>query len=194
MLLTQLQPSMPSTLVTGHYTAGYLPLTQLRDLGCRWAWNRRLPRAENNRGSGPQRGPTGPTAEGSLLASASDMPTVNGNKTLPSSGGNKQSNGVLTVSSNAPPYPTPQSTGCDHSRQNSRPHRFYDYYYSAREHRSPPLKREPETSRVQLTQRRSSNDVNSIASHLQIPPSINSSKGSLPEFAAQVRSRSEISC
>ncbi|KAL9097978.1 MAG: hypothetical protein Q9163_006266 [Psora crenata] len=95
------------------------------------------------------------------------------------------------LSSNPPPYPTPQTTGGNpHRQDNSRPQPFYQSYYSAKQHHPSPIpKRESASSREQLMHhhhRRSSADPHSIASHLQIPPSINSSKGSLPEFAAQI--------
>jgi len=45
----------------------------------------------------------------------------------------------------------------------------------------------PETSRTERKRRSSSEADEQIVSHLQIPASINNSKGSLAEFAAQVR-------
>lgn len=65
---------------------------------------------------------------------------------------------------------------------------FYDSYYSAKRPQSPILpKKDNAAQSEQTARRRASSDGNSIASHLQIPSSINNSKGSLPEFAAQVR-------
>ena len=85
--------------------------------------------------------------------------------------------------SDAPQYIRPV-----HARQNSRSGRtqpFYQSYYSARP-QSPLPKKEIQPERLPSAGRRLSETSNSIASYLQIPASINSSKGSLPEFAAQV--------
>ncbi|KAL9125555.1 MAG: hypothetical protein Q9217_005254 [Psora testacea] len=180
---------MPSTLVSGHYNAGYLPPpTQLRDVECGWAWNRRSPGAEKSIGLSEGQGRTRLVAPDSCQQPQppSKMTAVNDNQRLASNTGSRQQNGVSLVSSNAPPYPTPQPTGGSHSRQNNRAQPFYNSYYSAKQHRSPIPKRETAPSREQSIQRRSPNDANSIASHLQIPSSINNSKGSLPEFAAQI--------
>lgn len=87
------------------------------------------------------------------------------------------------VSSNGRTYPTPHS----HSRQGSNGKPFYQSYYSARQNQSPPIKKEVITDRGESGRRKASADGNAIASYLQIPSSINDSKGSLPEFAAQVR-------
>ena len=104
-----------------------------------------------------------------------------------SQSGSWQPRPAPVVSSNVPPYPTPQShDGGHHSRSNSKPEPFYNNYYSAKYPRSPAERKQQESTTDQPSQRRSSTGSNSIATHLQIPSSINSSKGSLPEFAAQV--------
>ena len=82
------------------------------------------------------------------------------------------------------PHATPKYTS------NSQP--FYDSYHSAQRSQSPTSKVESIGAREPRERRRSSSDVNSIVSYLQIPPSINNSKGSLAEFAAQVRVNVEL--
>ena len=72
------------------------------------------------------------------------------------------------------------------TRYSGKPQPFYDSYQSAQRPQSPVSKGESIGLREQPTRRRASSDGNSIVSYLQIPPSINNSKGSLAEFAAQV--------
>lgn len=93
------------------------------------------------------------------------------------------------VASNAPPHHkqhhTQQST-VDSSGTTSHHRPFYDTYPSARRPLSPvPCLKDIAAQNEDPPRRR--DDGNSIASHLQIPSSINDSEGSLPEFAAQVR-------
>jgi len=101
--------------------------------------------------------------------------------------GGQQYQRVPVVVSNAPPYPGAHSP-VDNTRERGPVPRqvpFYDSYYSAKRPQSPVLP--PKTAQnEQVARRRASSDGNSIASHLQIPSSINDSKGSLPEFAAQI--------
>ena len=184
MLLT---PSMPSTLVSRQNNIDFPPLSTLLDFGrglehYRWSpKDLKGTKSERDRGQ-PVEGPS------TLSASYCpyDMNGVNGSSIPQSNLGSCQHHGGPIVGSNAPEFPTAQNKG-SHSRPNSKAEPFYNSYYSARQ-RSPIVKKEPETSTQQTGQRRTSGDTNAIASYLQIPSSINNSKGSLPEFAAQVRS------
>lgn len=116
-----------------------------------------------------------------------DMNGINGNPLLASNVKGTQYERVPVVASNAPPYQTSLIT-LDNSKQASNRQPFYNSYYSATRPQSPvPPKKDHAAQSEQTARRRASNDSNSIASHLQIPASINDSKGSLPEFAAQVR-------
>lgn len=101
--------------------------------------------------------------------------------------GGQQYQRVPVVASNAPPYPSAKSTLDNTSGRGAVPRQapFYDSYYSAKRPQSPVQPRKVAYSE-QSARRRTSTDINSIASHLQIPSSINDSKGSLPEFAAQI--------
>jgi len=110
-----------------------------------------------------------------------------GNPLLNSNIEGQQYQRVPVVASNAPSYPGAHPTLDNTGERGSLPRQapFYDCYYSAKRPQSPvvPLK----TAQSEHTaRRRASSDANSIASHLQIPSSINDSKGSLPEFAAQI--------
>lgn len=59
-------------------------------------------------------------------------------------------------------------------------------YKSASRPQSPRAHRDNATNQEQSSRRRSSSNGNAIVHYLQIPPTINDSKGSLAEFAAQV--------
>ena len=184
MLLT---PSMPSTLVSRHNNVGFPPLTTLLEFGRGLEQYRRSPKsvkivkAERDQGQ-PTKGPSSLSA----VHCPHEMNGVGGGSVHWSNVGSHQHQGVPVIGSNAPPSHASQNTGSSHSRQNSKPEPFYNSYYSARQ-RSPVVKKESESSSQQTGQRRASGDTNAIASYLQIPSSINNSKGSLPEFAAQVR-------
>ena len=115
-----------------------------------------------------------------------DMNGMNGNPLLASNAEGTHYKRVPVVASNAPPYQASLATH-DNSKPASNRQPFYNSYYSATRPQSPvPSKKDYAVQSEQTARRRASNDSNSIASHLQIPPSINDSKGSLPEFAAQV--------
>ena len=104
--------------------------------------------------------------------------------------GGQQYQRVPVVSSNAPPYPNTQAA-IDNTKASSGRQPFYNSYYSAKRPQSPVQPQKDHVAQSEQTaRRRASSDGNSIASHLQIPASINDSKGSLPEFAAQVHSLS----
>ena len=134
-----------------------------------------------------QQGVTGKSSAAASTEPWSKMNGAHGNaRAQPSLFDNRQLDTIPLVGSNAPPYPTPQNSNSSHSRRRSGLEPFYNNYYSARQ-KSPIVKKEPESSHQQAGQRRASGDA--IASYLQIPSSINSSKGSLPEFAAQVSLR-----
>lgn len=185
MLLT---PSMPSTLVTGHHNILFPPMKSLlfqdRGYHCNGLSSSGL--EDRLSKSHRQQGVTGTTSADTRISPKSEMNAVYANsRTKPSHVDGRHLDSVPVVGSSAPPYPTPQNSNSGHSRQRSGPEPFYNNYYSARQ-KSPIVKKEPESSNQQGNQRRASGDANAIASYLQIPSSINSSKGSLPEFAAKV--------
>jgi len=193
MLHVQLPSSMPSTLASDHYNPnGVLPpLSQQYDSS--WKRERESSIVIGGQGSYTLYH-TCPRAEAAGLQHGLHTPPreMNGLTGIPSVGHDAEAlqyKSVPVVSSNAPPHPTQQQTldnrSSGHSRQNSKSQPFYNSYYSARQP-SPRLKKE-DGPLEQSTRRRSSNDANAIAAHLQIPATINGSKGSLPEFAAQVR-------
>ncbi|KAG8530476.1 uncharacterized protein KY384_004979 [Bacidia gigantensis] len=108
----------------------------------------------------------------------------NGNSIYLNGGGGLR-RGAPMIPSNAPSYPTPQDSNRGHSRQNSRSENNAKYHQSTRQC-SPTTTTELTASQQQDDPHRPSGSSNAIAAHLQIPSSINNSKGSLPEFAAQV--------
>ena len=185
MLLTL---SMPSTLVAHQHSPSFPPLTTLLDIGRGLEKYKPPPKGEEeiNARFDQGRGVTRPSNL-SLSCHPEEMNGVDGSSILPSNIGNRHHHGMPAFGSNPPLYPTPQHTGCNHSRQNSRNESTYNTYHPTRQ-RSPTVKKEPEPHAQQTAQQRAPNDTNVIASYLQIPPSINNSKGSLPEFAAQVSS------
>jgi len=114
---------------------------------------------------------------------------MNGNPLLNPNLGVQAYQRVPVVASNAPPYAnTHAHAAIDNNAKTSTGRQpFYNSYYSAKRPQSPVLPQMDHAARSEQTaRRRASSDDNSIASHLQIPASINDSKGSLPEFAAQV--------
>ena len=117
-----------------------------------------------------------------------DRKDMNSNNPLlnPNIGGQSYQR-VPVVASNAPPYANAQVT-IDNAKASTSRQPFYNSYISAKRPQSPVLPQKDQAAQSEQTaRRRASIDGNSIASHLQIPSSINDSKGSLPEFAAQVR-------
>jgi hypothetical protein len=178
MLHVQQLPSMPSTLLSGyhpHHTTERHHLPQLRDFN--WDWDAVRSKAGQSAEQLPR--PAGYTSQ--YVASSTPL-KLHENPAhefiLPS--------GVQYMNPPAIPppaallYPTPNI----HSRQGSNGRPFYQSYYSARQNQSPPAKRA--TIREEVPRRRASHDGNAIAPELQIPSTINDSKGSLPELAAQV--------
>ena len=115
---------------------------------------------------------------------------INGNPLLDSTiGGHYYNQRVPVVASNAPSY-VPSRPTADNARNATGQRPFYDTYHSAKRAPSPvQMKKDNSGHDEQASRKRSSSDGNTIASHLQIPITINDSKGSLPEFAAQVRGR-----
>ena len=96
------------------------------------------------------------------------------------------------TASNPPPFVATQAPSDNTMVSNSR-QAFYNFYASANQPPSPAISHNDRVAQSERTaRRRASSDGNSIASHLQIPPSINDSKGSLPEFAAQVHTESSL--
>lgn len=186
MLDVQHPFSMPPTLVSDHYTptSSLPPLTQLRDFDWNWNQSKHPSRAGDGGNTDfaqwSKRGAAG--QQHGLRTPPREMTgNTHNSQALPS-------NRVPPVTSNAPPYPTPQHSVDGQSRQNSKTQPFYKSYYSARPAPSPSIRKDIAAEREQSARRKASNDGNSIVSYLQIPSSINDSKGSLPEFAAQVRS------
>lgn len=187
MLLT---PLMPSTLITGHHSALFPPMKSLLFHERGYPCNGVSSRGQEDKPSKSyrQQGVTGTSSAETNITPKSEMNGVHANaRTKASLVSSRQLDLVPAVGSAAAPYPTPQNSNSTHSRQRSGPEPFYNNYYSARQ-KSPIVKKEPGSSNHQGGQRRASGDTNAIASYLQIPLSINSSKGSLPEFAAKVSS------
>lgn len=185
-----LTPLMHSTLVTSHHSAHFPPMKSLLFHERGYQCNGVASRGQEDKPSRfhRQQGVTGTSLAETHITPKSEMNGVHANpRTKASLISSTQLDLVPGVSSNAAPYPTPQNSKSSHSRQRSGPEPFYNTYYSARQ-KSPIVKKEPGSSNHQGGQRRASGDTNAIASYLQIPLSINSSKGSLPEFAAKVSS------
>ena len=187
MLQTQL-PSMSSTSVSSYKLTGILPpLRQQQDFA--WPWERDT----CSRGGHNHTPPLGFSGirsycDHGLRTPPRDMSSMDGNPLLAHNGGGQSYKRVPVVVSNALQSHYPQATADDSRNTSSRPQPFYDSYYSAKRSQSPlPSKKETAAQIEQAARRRASSDNNSIASHLQIPRTINDSKGSLPEFAAQVR-------
>lgn len=179
--------SMPSSLVTEHHLphSHQFHLPQFKDFDIGWT------KAQPSRGGHSERGlKEWPRDKTGGEAASSSRPSVH-DGSMPSTQHQHFSHLATVhpmasdVDQNGRSYATSQHGRPIHSRQNSRPQPFYQSYYSARQP-SPPPKREIQTEREQPVRRRGSNEANAIASYLQIPPSINNSRGSLPEFAAQV--------
>ena len=192
MIETVRPPSMPSTLISNHDTSFYPTLPKLLDFGCGFESHRRSLHDER-RTQVESDTRKGALSQDRLSGSTNRLPIrgmtlANGHTVQPSHGGSWRSSGPSVLSSNAPPYPTPQKTERVHSRQNRKSEPYVDQYRSARQQRSPTMTSEPASPQQQAASQRSSSNSNpnAIAVHLQIPKSINSSKGSLPEFAAQV--------
>jgi len=191
MIHVQFPPSMPSTLVSDYnFSGGLPPLNQGRDFT--WEWEKRTSsRGEHNHtppiGHIPRPGDGFGYHNHSLRTPPPSMSSKYGNPLLAPNIGGQQYKHVPVISSNAPPYQT-QQPPVDNSRTASTRQPFYNSYYSANRPQSPiQPKKDPTAQSEQTARRRASSDGNSIASHLQIPSSVNDSKGSLPEFAAQVR-------
>ena len=183
--------SMPSITACSHYMLdGPLPsLSQVRTTGGGWdrdaAANTYKVR-DSGRGIPPQHleGPTVRTQHG-LRTPPEEMTSDHANPLLaPLDGLHYKS--VPAIGPNTASYHTREGTYAN-SRQNTKPQPFYDTYQSAQRPRSPVSKGESLGLREQPARRRALSDGNSIVSHLQIPSSINNSKGSLAEFTAQVR-------
>ena len=166
---------MPSTLVSGYHphTDRY-HLPQVRDFT--WDWG--TVRSKTGESENLQKS----MGYDSQCIIASPPVKMNSNSVHGSVIPAGQYMNPPAVPSIAPPYPTPST----HTRQGSNGKPFYQTYYSARQNQSPPPKKDNSADRGGSARRRVSTDGNTIASYLQIPSSINDSKGSLPEFAAQV--------
>ena len=190
--------SMPSTTVSSHYTLdGPLPsLSQVRSIGEGWdrgAVTNTYKARNAGRDIAPQQleRPTYRTQHG-LTTPPEEMTSDNANPLLaPLDGLHYKS--VPAVGSNSASYQTREGTYAN-TRQTTKPQPFYATYQSAHRPQSPVSKGESVGSREQPVRRRASSDGNSIVSHLQIPSSINGSKGSLAEFTAQVRPSFEFRC
>ena len=117
-----------------------------------------------------------------------DRREMNGNPLLNPNIGGQAYQRVPVVTSNPPLHNNLHAqTTNDNTKTSNARQPFYNSYYSAKRPQSPILpQRDHAAQSEQSAHRRASSDGNAIASHLQIPSSINDSKGSLPEFAAQV--------
>lgn len=183
MLRIQPPPSMPSTSASSYKLNGTFPSLRQQDFA--WPWEKNT----CARGGHDHTPPLGFTHRSDykhgLRTPPKDMNASDGNPLLAQNGGGQSYKRVPAVgSSNYFPH-NPQTTA-DNSRVTSNREPFYRSYYSVKGPQSPvPAKKETAAQIEQTARRRASSD-NSIASHLQIPATINNSKGSLPEFAAQV--------
>jgi len=184
--------SMPSAIAASQYMLGPpLPsLSQGRNIAKRWDRDTST-HAHTVRGREqnalPQQlqGPVAKTRHG-LKTPPEDMNGSNANPLLIPFDG-LQYKSVPVIGSSTASYHTNLGIHAN-TRYTSKPQPFYDSYHSAQQSQSPVSRGESIGSREQPARRRASSDGNSIVSYLQIPPSINNSKGSLAEFAAQVRS------
>lgn len=186
-----------SRLPDRHYLSNVLPpLEHRQSFG--WDWDSVVPAsssAKNSHTPGshrPEEGEADFSGRHGLQTPPRDMngmSGMNGNPLLAPDAENIHYNRVPVVASNAPPYQAFNSTLSNEKQAGNR-QPFYNTYYSARRPSSPPPKKDNPISNEHSARRQASSDSNSIASHLQIPASINDSKGSLPEFAAQVRTKS----
>lgn len=196
MLRLQNPSSMPSTHLSERTNLNGIlpPFSQRRDFDCHWSKVNAASRAGQNSELPcshyfPEsvRGCELPGSKHGLRTPPRDMNGMNGNPLSASNGERAQYKRVPVIASNAPPYQASLTT-LDNSKQASNRQPFYNSYYSATRPQSPVSSKKDHAAQTEQTaRRRASTDSNSIASHLQIPASINESKGSLPEFAAQVR-------
>ena len=185
MIHVQLPPSMLSSSGLCHKLNGVLPpIRQPQDFA--WDWNR----ASCSRGGHNHTPPLGfRRYNHGLRTPPKDMSATDSNPLLAPNGGGHSYQRVPVIGSNAASYQTSQSA-IDNSKNPNNRQPFYNSYYSAKKPQSPAApKKDKVALSEQTARRRASSDGNSIASHLQIPASINDSKGSLPEFAAQVRAQ-----
>lgn len=196
MLRLQHPPSMPSTHLSERTNPNSIlpPFSQRPDFDWDWSKVNAASRAGQNSNLPcshyfPEsvRGCELPGNKHGLRTPPRDMNGTSGNPMIASNAKGPRYKPVPVTASNAPPYQASFTT-LDNSKQASIRQPFYNSYYSATRPQSPvPPKKDHAAQSEQAARRRASNDSNSIASHLQIPASINDSKGSLPEFAAQVR-------
>ena len=196
MIRLQHPPSMPSTHLSERTNLnGILPsFPQRREFD--WDWGKVNPASRAGQTLHlpcshyfPEsvRGCELPGSKHGLRTPPKDMNGMKGNPLSASNAERTQYKRVPVIASNAPSYQASVPTQ-DNSKQAGNRQPFYNSYYSATRPQSPvPTKKDHAAQSEQTARRRASNDSNSIASHLQIPASINESKGSLPEFAAQVR-------
>lgn len=170
-------PMAPSTLISTRHSPYCPQLPRLKEFGCGLQPYARSPKAPFDAltsNYGHQRSL-------SDQASSASQPAR-----VPLSSEHWQLRAAPMTNSIVPPYPTPQDSQHDQSQSAGRSEPFYNKYYSAKRSKDSPPRKESERMPTQSSQRKDSNDANTIATHLQIPASINDSKGSLPEFAAQV--------
>ena len=185
MLHAQRPLSMSSTLLSDHNSHhSQYQLPQLRDFDGGWS------KTQTSRTGdlGLKEWPRGYTDQSLIPSPRSTQSSMNNHQSTLSSMQERSAlvpGKVQQIGSfhSTPPPPTARPS---HSRQGSKSQPFYQSYYSARRTQSPQLKKENALEKEQAVRRKGSTDANSIASYLQIPSSINNSKGSLPEFAAQV--------
>ena len=112
------------------------------------------------------------------------------NPLLTSNHGPLQYKGVSVVASNNSSYPTSQGS-IGNTTYTSRAQPVRESYQSTHRSHNSISGEEPAGSRPQASHRRNS-EGSDIVHYLQIPRSINNSKGSLAEFAAQVNSITKL--
>ena len=188
MLAVQWPLSLPSASKLSVETMQGLlpPLPQLRDFDQHQESERRRP-TRREEGYTPFEARAGNAANlrHGLRTPPSDMNEMNVNPLLVPSFGPLQYKGVPVVASNTATHQN-NSNGTSDLRYTNRVPPLLDTYQPAKGSQSPYSTTDHSANREQPHQRQKS-DGTDIVHYLQIPRSINDSKGSLSEFAAQVR-------
>lgn len=172
---------MPSTLASDPYSLHYHlpPLPQKRDVRSLDADSCKRLQLDQNSLTHWLR--TSATVDHGLRTPPREMTGMNGNPLLAPDMGGMPYKSVPAVRST-----TSYSTSLDtvaNNKYHSKAPPSHDFYRSMAQPQSPVSQRE---NAVRGQNARSSADSTSIAPYLQIPATINNSKGSLAEFAAQV--------
>lgn len=177
--------SMPSTLASNHYTLNYHlpPLSRSPDAEQveRSSCQKRFRLDEHSVNDWLQHS----AAANGLRTPPKEMNGVSVNPLLAPNVGGLQYKSVPAVRSTTGPHATSLGTVAS-IKYHSKAPPSHDFRSSVPRPQSPTFQRETALSRGQ-PRGRNTLASNPIASYLQIPSTINDSKGSLAEFAAQVR-------